>query len=151
MHERGHSNPELIATINSMIRYVNLALINAESQFIKKSVKVGAKQSGVRLPEDFAKFSSFREREPEDWEIIGNKIYSSEPTEMIYLFTIPEVEVEDDVIDLPYFLFEFISRFSAGLLKGDLNKDSVGALVNKEVEKLLQTSRPIERPMQFYL
>lgn len=152
MQERGHSNVEIISTINSLLRYVNMTLINADSEFIKKAVKLRPKSGAARIPSDFAKVSYFRgDDKPDSWEFIGDKVYLDKPAEMVYLFIIPKVYEEDDEIDLPYFLFEFISRFAAGMLKGDIGKDIVGAKVDSELMKLIKTSGPIERPLQFYV
>jgi hypothetical protein len=72
---------------------------------------------------------------------------------MRYLYIITAVESIEDEIDLPYFLFDMITRYVEGMIQGNLSSDVVGQMVANEISKLTQseTSGPIERPMPFFV
>ena len=57
-YNRQHSNNELIDAINSVLRYVNLSLINVESSYIANKVNIKPDNGVAKLPSDFGKFDS---------------------------------------------------------------------------------------------
>ncbi len=153
MYARKHSDEEFINGINIVLRYINLALINAESYHITKEVTLKPKNGKTTLPSDFAKFRNFEDYDgpytfmKDTLRITGDKVV------MRYLYIIPAVESIEDEIDLPYFLFDMITRYVEGMMQGNLSSDVVGQMVANEISKLTQseTSGPIERPMPFYV
>ena len=58
---RKHSDPEIIDALNIVLRYVNLALINAKSYWIAKEAKVKPKNGKAKVPDDFGGFKEFEE------------------------------------------------------------------------------------------
>ncbi len=64
---RKHSDPEIIDTLNIVLRYVNLALINAKSFWITKEVKLKPRNGRANLPTDFGALSHFED--DFDWQI----------------------------------------------------------------------------------
>lgn len=152
-YARKHSDEEFINSINIVLRYVNLALLNAESYYITKETTLKTRNGRANLPADFAKFRSFTDYIGE-YTFMGKTLkIPADEVVMQYLFTIPPVESIDDEIDLPYFLFELICRFVEGLIQGQMKGDTASQLIANEVEKLIlsETSGPIERPMPFYV
>lgn len=152
MYNRKHSDEEFINSINMMLRYLNIELINHESWYITKEIELTPKNGKVPLPKDFAKFRSFTE-EPDKYKFLQKTLHVQEPVEMQYMYTLLPVESIEDVIDLPYIFFDMIVKFSEGLVKRNLDGDAVAHMIGKEVEKMLQNDSggPIERPMEFYV
>lgn len=156
-YNRQHSNNELIDAINSVLRYVNLSLINVESSYIANKVNIKPNNGVAKLPSDFGKFDSIEEDTNKTYEIMGNKIYLENPTTLKYYRIINEVEDVTDEIDLPAVLFDMFVRFSTMLLRKEPDKaggsDGMAKLIADEIIKMTSSdsSRPIERPMQFYV
>ena len=159
MYSRKHSFPELIEAINTVLRYINMALINRESNWVLQTAKVKPKNGKATLPEDFAKMKSIlvtvdgiTSEYSGEYKVIKNAIYVSDSGEMEYYYTIPMVESIDDEIDLPYFLLELFIRFSTGLIDGTFGKQNIDQLISTEIDSLAKSSNypTIERPMQFY-
>ena len=156
-YNRQHSNNELIDAINSVLRYVNLSLINVESSYIANKVNIKPANGVAKLPSDFGKFDSIEEDTNKTYEIMGNKIYLENPTTLKYYRIINEVEDVTDEIDLPAVLFDMFVRFSTMLLRKEPDKtggsDGMAKLIADEIIKMTSSdsSRPIERPMQFYV
>lgn len=156
-YNRQHSNNELIDAINSVLRYVNLSLINVESSYIANKVNIKPANGVAKLPSDFGKFDSIEEDTNKTYEIMGNKIYLENPTTLKYYRIIDEVEDVTDEIDLPAVLFDMFVRFSTMLLRKEPDKtggsDGMAKLIADEIYKMTasDSSRPIERPMQFYV
>lgn len=156
-YNRQHSNNELIDAINSVLRYVNLSLINVESSYIANKVNIKPNNGVAKLPSDFGRFDSIEEDTNKTYEIIGNKIYLENPTTLKYYRIINEVEDATDEIDLPAVLFDMFVRFSTMLLRKEPDKtggsDGMAKLIADEIKKMTasDSSRPIERPMQFYV
>ena len=156
-YNRQHSNNELIDAINSVLRYVNLSLINVESSYIANKVNIKPANGVAKLPSDFGKFDSIEEDTNVTYEIMGNKIYLENPTTLKYYRIIDEVEDITDEIDLPAVLFDMFVRFSTMLLRKEPDKtggsDGMAKLIADEIYKMTasDSSRPVERPMQFYV
>lgn len=156
-YSRQHSNNELIDAINSVLRYVNVSLINVESSYIANKVKLKPNNGVAKLPSDFGKFDSIEEDTNKTYEIMGNKIYIENPTTLKYYRIINEVSDVTDEIDLPAIFLDMFVRFSTMLLRREPDKtggsDGMAKLIADEIHKMTASdaSRPIDRPMQFYV
>ena len=88
---------------------------------------------------------------------MGNNIYLENPTRIKDYRIINEVEDVTDEIDLPAVLFDMFVRFSTMLLRKEPDKtggsDGMAKLIADEIIKMTSSdsSRPVERPMQFYV
>ncbi len=111
----------------------------------------------AKLPSDFGKFDSIEEDTNDTYEVMGNKIYIKNNTILKYYRIIPEVDDISDEIDLPPILFDLFVRFSTMLLRKEPDKtggsDGMAKLIAEEIRKMTASdaSRPLERPMQFYV
>lgn len=156
-YNRQHSNNEFIDAINSVLRYVNLSLINVESSYIANKVQLKPNNGVAKLPSDFGKFDSIEEDTNDTYEVMGNKIYIKNNTILKYYRIIPEVDDISDEINLPPILFDLFVRFSTMLLRKEPDKtggsDGMAKLIAEEIRKMTASdaSRPLERPMQFYV
>lgn len=156
-YNRQHSNSELIDAINTVLRYVNLSLINVESSYIANKVPLKPNNGVAKLPSDFGKFGSIEEDTNDTYEIMGKKIYIKNDTTLKYYRIIDEVEDVTDEIDLPPILFDLFVRFATMLLRKEPDKtggsDGMAKMIAEEIHKMTASdaSRPIERPMQFYV
>lgn len=159
MYSRKHSDPELIEAINTVLRYINMAMINRESNWVLKEVPLKVRSGKATLPSDFAKMKEILVTEDGetatytgDYKIIRNTIYLSDSGTMDYYFTLPMVSTMEDEIDLPYFLLELFVRFATGLINGTFAKNQLDTLIGQEVDNLLNAANypVIERPYAFY-
>lgn len=159
MYSRKHSDPELIEAINTVLRYINMAMINRESNWVLKEVPLKVRSGKAILPSDFAKMKEILVTEDGetatytgDYKIIRNTIYLSDSGTMDYYFTLPMVSTMEDEIDLPYFLLELFVRFATGLINGTFAKNQLDTLIGQEVDNLLNAANypVIERPYAFY-
>ena len=78
MYNRQHSNEELINALNLVLNFLNLALINAGSDYIIKEKDVSLRNGKVKLPDNFAKFRGV-ENQLYDGKIkiVGDVLYLS--------------------------------------------------------------------------
>jgi hypothetical protein len=159
MYARKHSDPEIIEAINTVLRYVNVALINRESNWIIKETTLKIKNGKAKLPSDFAKMKGItvtKDGETTEYSgeyrLVKDNIYIDDADTMDYYFTIPMVETMDDEIDLPYFLLELFVSFATGLINGSLGKSTIDQLISKELDSLMAASNypVIERPYEFF-
>lgn len=150
---RKHSDPEIIDALNIVLRYVNLALINAKSFWITKEAKIKPRNGKASLPDDFGGFKSFEGDFDDDYKFIGNSIKIDKETTMAYTYILDPIETIDDEIELPYVLFDMFSRYGLGLLNGNFGADTVAGLISAEIQKVLanESSGPIDRPMPFFV
>ena len=150
---RKHSDPEIIDALNIVLRYVNLALINAKSFWITKEVKLKPRNGKANLPNDFGGFKSFEDDFDGKYKFVGNTIKIDKEATMAYTYILDPIENIDDEIDLPYVLFDMFSRYSLGLLNGNFGADTVAGLISAEIQKMVagESSGPIERPMPFFV
>lgn len=150
---RKHSDPEIIDTLNIVLRYVNLALINTKSFWITKEVKLKPRNGRANLPTDFGGFKSFEDDFDGKYKFVGNTIKIDKEATMAYTYILDPIENIDDEIDLPYVLFDMFSRYSLGLLNGNFGADTVAGLISAEIQKMVagESSGPIERPMPFFV
>ena len=150
---RKHSDPEIIDALNIVLRYVNLALINAKSFWITKEFKVKPKNGKANLPSDFGGFNSFSGDFNGDYKFIGNTLCIDSEATMEYTYVLDPIETIEDEIDLPYILFDMFSRYGLGLLNGNFGADTVAGLITAEIQKMVagESSGPIERPMPFFV
>ena len=58
MYARKHSDPELIEAINSVLRVLNMILINRDSNWVVKETKLRERNGKATLPDDFAKMKA---------------------------------------------------------------------------------------------
>lgn len=149
---RKHSDPEIIDALNIVLRYVNLALINAKSYWIAKEAKIKPKNGRAKLPGDFGGFKEFEEYDGK-YKFTKDSVKIDKETNMTYLYILEPIETIEDEIDLPYVLFDMFSRYSLGLLNGNFGSDTVAGLISAEVQKLVagESSGPIDRPMPFFV
>lgn len=149
---RKHSDPEIIDALNIVLRYVNLALINAKSYWIAKEAKIKPKNGKAKLPDDFGGFKEFEEYDGQ-YKFTKDSVKIDKETNMTYLYILEPIETIEDEIDLPYVLFDMFSRYSLGLLNGNFGSDTVAGLISAEVQKLVagESSGPIDRPMPFFV
>lgn len=160
MYARKHSDPELIEAINTVLRTLNMILINRESNWIVKESKIKARNGKSTLPDDFAKMKNFmvtKDGELQgydgEYRIVKDTIYIQDSGILDYYYTVPSVETMEDEIDLPSIFLELFINFATGLLDGTFGKENLSALISDEVNALSNTSNypVIERPMQFYV
>ena len=160
MYARKHSDPELIEAINTVLRVLNMVLINRDSNWIVKEQKIKTRNGKATLPEDFAKMKSiFVTKDGElqsydgDYRIVKDTIYIDESGTMDYFYVVPEVETMEDEIDLPSIFLELFINFATGLLDGTFGKSNLSSLISDEVNSLRNSVNypVIERPMQFYV
>lgn len=160
MYARKHSDPELIEAINTVLRVLNMVLINRDSNWIVKEQKIKTRNGKATLPEDFAKMKSiFVTKDGElqsydgDYRIVKDTIYIDESGTMDYFYVVPEVETMEDEIDLPSIFLELFINFATGLLDGTFGKSNLSSLISDEVNSLSNSVNypVIERPMQFYV
>ena len=59
MYSRKHSDPELIESINTILRYLNVALVNRDSNWIVKEKEVTPKNGKATLPSDFIRTKDY--------------------------------------------------------------------------------------------
>lgn len=149
---RKHSDPEIIDALNIVLRYVNLALINAKSYWIAKEAKIKPKNGRAKLPDDFGGFKEFEGYDGK-YKFTKDAVKIDKETNMTYLYILEPIETIEDEIDLPYVLFDMFSRYSLGLLNGNFGSDTVAGLISAEVQKLVagESSGPIDRPMPFFV
>ena len=152
--ERVHSDEEILRGINTVNRYIGLALINLGSDYIKKSLTIANKEAGVSLPSNYAAFVGWDcDTPPDKWKIMGNKIYIEDShvssATLIYLYMLPDITDLDDTINLPYLFYQMFVRFIVGLFNGDLAQDTLGQKIIAETETVIQSDVPISRPLQF--
>ena len=149
---RKHSDPEIIDALNIVLRYVNLALINAKSYWIAKETNVKPKNGRAKLPDDFGGFKEFEEYDGK-YKFTKDSVKIDKEANMTYLYILEPIETIEDEIDLPYVLFDMFSRYSLGLLNGNFGSDTVAGLISAEVQKLVagESSGPIDRPMPFFV
>lgn len=149
---RKHSDPEIIDALNIVLRYVNLALINAKSYWIAKEANIKPKNGRAKLPDDFGGFKEFEEYDGK-YKFTKDSVKIDKETNMTYLYILEPIETIEDEIDLPYVLFDMFSRYSLGLLNGNFGSDTVAGLISAEVQKLVagESSGPIDRPMPFFV
>lgn len=150
--QRTHSEPEMINALNVVLRYINVALINAKSSWIIKEYVLKPRNGVAVLPDDFGGFVQF-ENAPDKYKFLGNKVKIDENSTMYYTYVLPQIESIDDEIDLPYVLFDVFSRFTLGILNEQFANDMLSNLIGTEVNKLMsdETLGPIERPYPFYV
>lgn len=150
---RKHSDPEIIDALNIVLRYVNLALINAKSYWIAKETKVRPKNGKAKLPDDFGGFKEFEDEYDGKYKFTKDYLKIDKDATMTYLYIMDPIETIEDEIDLPYVLFDMFSRYSLGLLNGNFGADTVAGLISAEVQKLVasESSGPIDRPMPFFV
>ena len=160
MYARKHSDPELIEAINTVLRCLNLILINRESNWVVKESKLKVKNGKATLPEDFAKMKDIlvtKDNETSSYEgkyrIVKDVIYIDESGTMEYYYTVDMIQTLEDEIDLPSIFLQLFIRYATGLIDGTFGKNSLDSLLSDEVDSLSQaTNYPvIERPMQFYV
>ena len=58
MYARKHSDPELIEAINSVLRVLNMILINRDSNWVVKETKLRERNGKATLPDDFTKMKA---------------------------------------------------------------------------------------------
>ncbi|MGJ0690308.1 hypothetical protein [uncultured Veillonella sp.] len=154
MYNRQHSNEELINALNLVLNFLNLALINAGSDYIVKEKDVSLRNGKVKLPDDFAKFRGV-ENQLYDGKIkiVGDVLYLDSNETISYYYILDKIETIEDEIDLPFVFFALLARYTGGILDGTLQSDQLAAALSAEVDKLnsSNTSGPIIRPMQFYV
>ena len=160
MYARKHSDPELIEAINTVLRTLNMILINRESNWIVKENKVKTRNGKSTLPDDFAKMKNIMvDKDGElqnydgEYRIVKDTIYIQDSGILAYYYTVPSIETMEDEIDLPAIFLELFINFATGLLDGTFGKENLSALISDEVNALSNTSNypVIERPMQFYV
>lgn len=154
IHEREHSDEELLRCINQILSYVNIALVNIGSSYVKKEYYVRARDRGTTLPEDFIAFSDWEEDFDEDddtWKIIGDKVTVPSDNTMEYYYQITPITSLDEYIDLPYFLYLLFLRFCVNLLQGKLKSDEISDSVTSALEEALNNQTPPNRPFPFYV
>lgn len=160
MYARKHSDPELIEAINTVLRVLNMILINRDSNWIVKEQKIKARNGKATLPDDFAKMKNILitkdnqlQNYDGDYRIVKDTIYINESGTMEYFYVVPEVETMEDEIDLPSIFLELFINFATGLLDGTFGKGSLSSLVSDEVNSLSNADNypVIERPMQFFV
>ena len=151
MYNRKHSDEELINTINEILHYLNVALINAESNHIVKSKALSPKNGEAKLPDDFAQFREWDEDYDGNYRFMKHSVHLDKEATLYYYYILDDVESIEDEIDLPYVFFTLIVRFVAGLVAGTLPQDALATLMKQEIDKINQnsSSRPIERRMEF--
>ena len=149
---RRHSDEEIIDTMNTVLRYVNLALINNKSFWITKETKVKPRNGKATLPDDFGGFKSFEDYN-EEYHFVGDTLKIDKEATMLYCYILDPIETIEDEIDLPYILFDMFVRYTAGLLNGNFNADTLAGMVSGEVQKLMasESAGPIDRPMPFFV
>lgn len=149
---RKHSDPEIIDSLNIVLRYVNLALINTKSYWIAKEIKLKPKNGKAKLPEDFGGFKEFEAYDGK-YKFTKDAIKVDKDVVMTYLYIIDPIETIEDEIGLPYVLFDMFTRYSIGLLNGNFGSDTVAGLISAEIQKLVanESSGPIDRPMPFFV
>ncbi|KGF47539.1 hypothetical protein HMPREF0872_03815 [Veillonella montpellierensis DNF00314] len=154
MYARKHSNEELINTINLVLNYLNLALINADSDYIVKEKDIKLKNGKALVPEDFVKLKGV---ESQDYngktKVLGHTLYLDSDETISYFYQIPKVLTIEDEIDLPYLFFALLVRYAGGILDGAIQSDTLANALSGEVQRMTQSNTvgPIIRPMQFYV
>lgn len=150
---RKHSDPEIIDALNIVLRYVNLALINAKSFWIAKEYDVKPRNGKAKLPSDFGGFKSFEDNFDGKYKFTKDTIKIDKEATMTYTYVLDPIETIDDEIDLPYILFDMFSRYGLGLLNGNFGADTVAGLISAEIQKMVanESSGPIDRPMPFFV
>lgn len=160
MYARKHSDPELLEAINSVLRVLNMILINRESNWVVKESKIRERNGKATLPEDFAKMKAIYvtkegETKPYDgkYRIVKDIVYIDDSGTMDYFYIIPEVSTMEDEIDLPSIFLQLLIRYATGLIDGTFGKTALDGLISDEVDKLSSADNypVIERPMQFYV
>lgn len=160
MYARKHSDPELIEAINSVLRVLNMILINRDSNWVVKEASLRVRKGRATLPYDFAKMKDIyvtengEEKEYEGkYRIVKDTIYIEQSGTMDYFYVVPEIETLEDEIDLPSIFLQLFIRYGTGLINGTFGKSALDALISDEVDKLSKADNypVIERPMQFYV
>ncbi|MBM6701077.1 hypothetical protein H6A05_01875 [Megasphaera elsdenii] len=160
MYARKHSDPELIEAINSVLRVLNMILINRDSNWVVKETKLRERNGRATLPDDFAKMKAIyvtKDGETKtydgEYRIVKDVIYIDESGTMDYFYVIPEVSTMEDEIDLPSIFLQLFIRYATGLIDGTFGKTALDGLISDEVDKLSSADNypVIERPMQFYV
>lgn len=160
MYERKHSDPELIEAINSVLRVLNMILINRDSNWVVKESNLRVRNGKASLPEDFAKMKDIYVTEADElkpysgkYRIVKDYIYIDEPGTMDYFYIVPEVTMMEDEIDLPSIFLQLFIRYGSGLIDGSFGKTALDGLISDEVDKLSKADNypVIERPMEFYV
>lgn len=160
MYARKHSDPELIEAINSVLRVLNMILINRDSNWVVKEAKVKTRNGKATLPDDFAKMKAiYVEKDGEtkeydgEYRIVKNTIYINDSGTMDYFYVVPEVSTMEDEIDLPDIFLQLFIRYATGLIDETFGKTALDNLISDEVDKLSSADNypVIERPMQFYV
>jgi hypothetical protein len=160
MYSRKHSDPELIESINTILRYLNVALVNRDSNWIVKEKEVTPKNGKATLPSDFIRTKDYLVKDGTEqktydgkYRIVRNTLYIDEPGVIEYYYTIAPVATMEDEIDLPSIFAQLLIRFGTGLIKGDLGKNQLDSMLSHELDNLSQSDNypVIERPMEFYV
>lgn len=168
MYARKHSDIELIEAINSIIRTVNIILINKESNWITKSTTLKIKNGKSKVPSDFGKIKSITETDSNwdkpfcgDYQIVKDTMIltKKDQTEIVntltmyYYYMLDEVSEMTDEIDLPELFYQLFIEYVTGLIDGTFGKTSLDNLVTSQIDSLSgATNYPfIERPAPFYV
>lgn len=153
-NKREHSDTELIRCINQILTYMNFALVNIGSSYIKKEALIRARERGVTLPEDFLAFSSWEDEFPEDnndWKIIGEKITVPHDNTMVYYYRLEPINTLNDEIDLPYLFYLLLLRLCTNYLKGSLKSDEITGEIDNALNELLSNQELPRRPWPWNL
>lgn len=160
MYSRKHSDPELIEAINTMLRYLNVALVNRDSNWIVKEKAIVPKNGKAALPGDFIRTKDYLVEEngvtstfTGKYRIVRNTLYVDEPGTVEYYYSITPVATMEDEIDLPDIFSQLLIRFGTGLIAGDFGSNKLDSLIAAELDNLSKSDNypVIERPMEFYV
>jgi hypothetical protein len=160
MYSRKHSDPELIEAINTVIRTLNMILINRDSNWVMKESNLKVKNGKATLPEDFAKMRNIYVTEDGetknyegDYRVVGDLIYMDKSGTMDYYYVIPMISTLEDEIDIPSIFLEMFIRYATGLIDGSFGSSNLDKVISGEINSLSSSENypVIERPMQFYV
>ena len=130
-----YSDSEIIESINSVLRYINSALVNMASSLSQKRATLTPVDGETDLPSDFIAMADLETEyaEPKDYRIINTKIYLENPLDVVYFATFTPMTSQTDTLPLPDYFYELLVRFTESFITKSIDRDTFPQVIYKEV------------------
>jgi hypothetical protein len=157
-----HSEQEYLDALNTVLRTINIYLVNKESHWIAKEKTIIVDDGLFKVPSDFLKIKQIYRLEDGEyipyngkWKILRNKITMDKRITSIvldYYYMLSSITSKDDEIDLPDYLEDLFITYLTNVLGGATPKD-IMQLISSQLDSLIGVTNfnTLERQMPFYI
>ena len=134
-----YSDIEIIDSMNSVVSYINSALINRRSSLARKKATITPVDGAATLPLDFVSMCDFEEDgiTLDSYVMVGDKIYTDAAMSIIYYYSFAAVNNLEETVPLPNYLKELLVRFTEAFVTKSIGKDAFPQIIYEEVSKTI--------------